>query len=145
MKWFPVFPVFGGFRFGAIHDETDHGQRQMELGGKYLDLLRDSTDARCDFAELRARLHKDGYLRIRGLHKREKVKAARRVILENLAANGPIDTSRPLDEGVILPGKSGAFKGGDKALTHTPEFLALVEAPELMEWFSNFLDAPALT
>jgi ectoine hydroxylase-related dioxygenase (phytanoyl-CoA dioxygenase family) len=121
------------------------GKRELEVGGKYLDLLRDSTEARTDFPELRARMKEDGYIRIRGLHNREKVKAARRVILENLAANGQIDLSRPLDEGVIAKGKSGAFGGGNKAVTHTPEFLALVEAPELMEFFSNFLDAPALT
>ena len=64
------------------------GKRELEVGGKYLNILRDSTDIKGDFAALRARIKEDGYLRIRGLHSREKVTATRKVILENLAANG---------------------------------------------------------
>ncbi|MGQ9881453.1 MAG: phytanoyl-CoA dioxygenase family protein [Armatimonadota bacterium] len=69
----------------------------------------------------------------------------RRVIVQNLATNGQIDTSHPLDEAAIAPGARGAFLGGAKALTHTPEFLAVVESPELMQFFSDFLGAPAMT
>jgi hypothetical protein len=121
------------------------GKRELEMGGKYLDELQDSTDLLGKPEALRARMQADGYLRIRGLHDRAKVKAARKVILENLAANGQIDGLRPLDDGGIAPNARGAFKGGDKAMTHSPEFLAVVEAAELMQFFSDFLGAPALT
>src|SRR5207248_10145214 len=87
----------------------------------------------------------DGYLLIRGLHDRGKVLAARRRILAALADNGQIDRSRPLEEAVIAPAGRGAFLGGAKAVTHTPEFLAVVESPELLEFFSTFLDGPATT
>jgi ectoine hydroxylase-related dioxygenase (phytanoyl-CoA dioxygenase family) len=98
-----------------------------------------------DMDALRARMAEDAYLLIRKLHDPEKVKDLRRVVLENLDANGEIDRARPLMEGAIAPESRGRFLGGAKAITHTPEFLAVVEAPELMQFCSDFLAAPALT
>jgi len=121
------------------------GKRELELGGKYLGALREATHLMGDMKALRARMEEDGYLLIRRLHDPQKVKAARRVIIENLDQNGQIDRSYPLDEAVIAPGKRGAFLGGAKAVTHTSEFLAVVESPELMQFFSDFLGAPAMT
>lgn len=121
------------------------GNRELEMGGKYLGTLHDATDIKGDFIALRERLMEDGYLRIRGLHDRKKVKAARHAILQNLDANGQLDRARPLDEAWIAPDKRGAFKGGDKAVTHAPEFLGVVEAPELMDFFGGVLGALALT
>lgn len=121
------------------------GKREMELGGKYLGFLRDSTPLRGDMEALRARMEEDGYLLLRRFHDPEKVKLARQVVLENLDATGQIDRNYPLMEGVIAPGGRGKFLGGSKAITHSPEFLALVEAPELMQFFSEFLKGPSLT
>ena len=50
-------------------------QKEMELGGKYLDWLREANDLLGDREALQARLKEDGYLLIRGLHDPEKVKA----------------------------------------------------------------------
>lgn len=121
------------------------GTRELELGGPYLGELRDSTSLRNDGAALRARLEQDGYLLIRGLHDVAKVKAARRLVLENLAANRQLDPARPLDDAVPAAGAGGKFLGGAKALTHTPAFLALVESPEVYEFFGSLLDGPVLT
>ncbi|MCC6442318.1 MAG: phytanoyl-CoA dioxygenase family protein [Armatimonadetes bacterium] len=121
------------------------GKRELELGGPYLGTLEEATHLMGDMDALRARMEEDGYLLIRKLHDPTKVKAARRVVVENLAANGQIDTAFPLDEAVIASGARGAFLGGAKAVTHTPEFLAIVESPELMQFLSDFLGAPALT
>ncbi|MGQ9789357.1 MAG: phytanoyl-CoA dioxygenase family protein [Armatimonadota bacterium] len=117
----------------------------MELDGKYLGRLREANALMGDMNALRQHLEEDGYLLIRKLHDPCRVAEVRRVIVQNLAANGQIDTSHPLDEAVIAPGARGAFLGGAKALTHTPEFLAVVESPELMQFFSDFLGAPAMT
>jgi len=121
------------------------GKRELELGGKYLGHLRDSNDVLDDVEALRARMAEDGYLLIRGLQKRENVKAARRVVLENLAKNGQIDSSFPLDDGVIAEDANGGFLGGAKAITHTPEFLGVVESPEIMGFFNRFFDEKPLT
>jgi hypothetical protein len=121
------------------------GVRELELGSQYLGELRDCNAIMGNLDALRQRMAEDGYLLIRRFHDPERVKAARRVLLENLAANGQIDTRYPLDEAVIAEGARGAFLGGAKAVTHTPEFLAVVESPEVMQFFTDFLGAPAMT
>ena len=121
------------------------GAREMELGGPYLGDLRDATSSADDPAALRERMAEDGYLLIRGMHDPERVRAARRAVLESLKTNGQLDESRPLDEAGIPQGGCGAFFGGAKTVTHTPEFLGLVESPELMRFFSDFLGGAAMT
>ena len=121
------------------------GMRELELGGQYLGALREANDLIGDAAALRQRMVEDGYLLIRKLHDPARVRASRRVILENLDANGQIDRAHPLDEGVIAPNARGSFLGGAKTITHTAEFLGVVESLELMQFFSDFLGAPALT
>ncbi len=121
------------------------GNRELELGSTYLGTLRDATHLMADLPALRARLAEDGYLLIRNLHDSEKVQEARRVVLENLHRAEQLDPAYPLMEGAIAEGKRGKFGGGSREITHTPEFLSLVESPELMQFFSDFLDAPALT
>jgi hypothetical protein len=60
------------------------GQRELEIGGKYLGMLREANDLLGDPAALRARMEEDGYLLIRGLHDPKRVSEARRAVLENL-------------------------------------------------------------
>lgn len=124
---------------------VDMGPRTLELGGEYLGELREATSLLDDPAALHARMAEDGYLLLRGLHDPERVRTARRSILEKLAANGQVDTSRPLDEAAVAAGGRGAFLGGSKEVTRTPEFLALVEGPEVMGFFERFLGGEART
>ena len=121
------------------------GQDELELGGKYLSTLRDANDLIDDMDAIHRRMDEDGYLLIRGLQNTEKVKAARQVVLDNLKANGQLDLDQPADIGVAAPGKKGRFLGGAKQVTHTPEFLSVVESPEIMKFFEGFLDGPVLT
>ena len=125
--------------------ELTMGVRTLELGGQYLGELREANRFMGDADALRLRMAEDGYLLIRKLHDPARVRAARQVILANLEANGQLDRAHPLDEAVIAPGSRGSFLGGAKTITHTPEFLGLVESAELMAFFSDFLGAPALT
>src|SRR5512143_4069359 len=67
------------------------GTRKLTLGGPYLGELQDANPYLDDADMLRHRMAEDGYLLVRGFHVREKVEAARRSILENLAANGQVD------------------------------------------------------
>jgi len=121
------------------------GKRELDIGGKYLDILRESNDALHDIKELQKRMTEDGYLFIRGLQKRENVAAARKVVLENLDKNGQINRDFPLDEGIPVAGARGAFLGGAQAITHTPEFLGVVDSPEIMGFFDKFFDEPSMT
>ena len=124
---------------------VEMGTRTLELGGKYLGALRDSNDLRGDFDALRARFDEDGYVLIRKLHDPARVLAARRALLDSLDRAGQIDHSRPLDEAVIASGARGTFHGGARDATRLPEYLAVVEAPELLEFFANFLRGPSIT
>ena len=121
------------------------GQDELELRGKYLSTLRDANDLIDDMDAIHRRMDEDGYLLIRGLQNTEKVKAARQVVLDNLKANDQLDLDQPADIGVAAPGKKGRFLGGAKQVTHTPEFLSVVESPEIMKFFEGFLDGPVLT
>ncbi|MCL4505299.1 MAG: phytanoyl-CoA dioxygenase family protein [Chloroflexi bacterium] len=121
------------------------GMREMELGGRFLGELRDANALLGDMQALRLRMQEDGYLLLRKLHDPAAIKAARRVILQNLNQNGQIDRNRSLDDAMIAPNARGSFLGGAKAVTHAGEFLSVVEAPQLMHFFSDFFGPPALT
>ncbi|MCY3774192.1 MAG: phytanoyl-CoA dioxygenase family protein [Gemmatimonadetes bacterium] len=121
------------------------GKDELQMDGKYLSTLREANELLDDAEALRERMAEDGYLLIRGLHDPDKVREARRVALENLHANDQIDPDYPLDLGVAAPGKRGAFFGGAKRVTHTDEFLAVVNSPEIMGFFERFLGGPVLT
>jgi hypothetical protein len=122
------------------------GKREMDLGGKYLGLLRDSNDILGNVAALKERIASDGYLLIRGLHNKQKVLDARRQILEKIAAKGGIQTGTDVMDGFISEaGKKGGFFGGVNDLTMSPAFQELVKAPEVMGFFDRFLGGPAAT
>ncbi|HEV2474798.1 MAG TPA: phytanoyl-CoA dioxygenase family protein [Chthonomonadales bacterium] len=121
------------------------GERDLEMGGPYLGMLRESSSLLGDQPALKERLEEDGYLLLRGLHRKERVLAARRLILANLDANDQIDRAFPVIEGVIKEGARGAFLGGSKALTRVPDFLDLVESPEIMGFFADLFQAEVLT
>ena len=120
-------------------------QGEVRVGSRYLSSLREANDLLNDPVALHARMEEDGYLLIRGLQKVENIQAARRVVLENLQANNQLDPKFPLDEAVAAEGARGRFIGGAKAVTHTPEFLSVVESPEIMGFFNHFLGGPSLT
>lgn len=121
------------------------GSREMEIGAD-IGPLRESNDIMGNMDALRSRMAEDGYLLIRRLHDPANVRAARKMLLENLAANNQIDMRFPLDEGVINPENGdGAFLGGANSLTHKPELLSVVESPELLHFFGEFLGGDAMT
>ena len=120
-------------------------QKEMELGGKYLGWLREANNLLDDREALSARMEEDGYLLIRGMHNPETVKATRRFLLENLDENEQLDRAYPLSHGVPAKGKRGLFMGGNKAVTHQPDFLNLVESHEIMRFCEAFFDAPVIT
>ncbi|MDA1190617.1 MAG: phytanoyl-CoA dioxygenase family protein [Candidatus Poribacteria bacterium] len=121
------------------------GKREMELGGSMLGHLRDSTNLMGDPHALRERMRDDGYLFLRQLHDPKKVMGARRVILKALNMRDDLDKSRPIDEGVLSETGKGRGFHGFKPITHDEDFLALVEAPELMDFFTEFLDGDSMT
>jgi ectoine hydroxylase-related dioxygenase (phytanoyl-CoA dioxygenase family) len=99
------------------------GNRYLEMGGAYLTELRDSNDILKDAAALNKRMQEDGYLFIRGFHKRDRVLAAR--------------------EEIINMEKAG--KKARDVYDEYPAFLNVVNHPEVMSFFSELLGGEAMT
>ena len=75
--------------------------REVEMGGPYLDEMRNSNDLRHQPAQLRARLDEDGYLLIRGLQNREMVLKAREEILDVVGRAGALEAGTPFADARI--------------------------------------------
>ncbi|MBE7464978.1 MAG: phytanoyl-CoA dioxygenase family protein [Planctomycetes bacterium] len=118
-------------------------RRDLALDGHELGFLRETPAAGAAPQALRERMAEDGYLLMRGLIARERVEAARRVVLEHLDAQGQVDRSHPLMDGYRAEGAKGGYFGGRREVTHQPDFLNAVESPELADfWAAYFGEAP---
>jgi hypothetical protein len=119
--------------------------REIAFDGKQLAPLRDSNSILADSTALRSRMSEDGYLLLRGLIARERVIAARRVVLERLAESGKLDKHAPLTDGILAQGADGEYYGGKKEVTHAPAMLNLAECPEFFGFFNRYFGEPAMT
>jgi hypothetical protein len=119
------------------------GNRQLEIGGKYLTELRDSNNILEDFGKLRERMAEDGYLLIRGFHDREQVLGARNEYLHQLQEMGRLAPGSATEEGIIGLDNKGAGTQGLN-LEH-PELLKLMNSKRGVGFFDQFLGGPALT
>ena len=110
--------------------------------------LQDSNDILDNPDALHERIAEDGYLLIRGLHDKETVLAARRAILQKLAAKDMLDPGTPLMDGTFnpdYPEPTSTGSMGNKPLTQLPEFKAVVEGAPIMNFFKEFLGGEART
>jgi len=120
-------------------------RRDVRLDGSELGLLEENCPAGLDGIAMRERLARDGYLLARGLLRPERVLPARRVVLDHLAAKGQIDPSAGRDAGVLKAGANGFYLGGQRELTHHPDFTAMAETPELFTFFDLLFGEPSMT
>lgn len=116
---------------------------EMEMNGPYLTELRSSNDIRDDMEALRERMKEDGYILIRGFHDRDKVLKARQQILEKIQSMGKLKADTELEQAIIGEGQKGIMFGGTN--TDLPVYLDLVNSPEVMDFFAQFLGGPSRT
>jgi len=123
------------------------GNRELEMGTRYLTELRDSNDILNDVEKLRERLEEDGYLLIRDFHDRDTVLEARKQFLRKLESMGRLMPGAPLEEGVIGSENKAAMwgKGAAELEDDFPAFLNVVNSGKVMDFFGNLLGGPALT
>ncbi|EGG31367.1 phytanoyl-CoA dioxygenase family protein [Paenibacillus sp. HGF5] len=123
------------------------GQRELEWGGKYLTELRDCNDMLEDTVALRNRLQEDGYLLIRGFHKREQVLNARMEFLTKLGAMGRLDPQALVEDGIIGPENKGGMWGGstEQLQPDFPQFLDVVNSRAVLDFFGRLLGGAAMT
>src|ERR1035438_6371931 len=82
----------------------------LDEGEGKLGLLTSTQSVFADMESTRRRMREDSYLLLRGLLDKDEVLAARRCILEQLAAEGQLDPSAPLMHGVPKPGEQMTFR-----------------------------------
>lgn len=123
------------------------GERELEMGSKYLTELRSSNDILNDTEALRQRLQEDGYLLIRGFHDREEVLEARMEFLRSLQAAGKLDPNAPIEDGIIGPENKGGMwgKSADDLQEEFPHFLNVVNSPKVFSFFEQLLGGDVMT
>ncbi|MCY4110116.1 MAG: phytanoyl-CoA dioxygenase family protein [Chloroflexi bacterium] len=126
------------------------GGRELEMGGPYLQEMRESTDLIDQPEGLRERLNSDGYLLMRGLQSREKVLEARREFLEVVQNAGALEPGTPLDDARISsePGSGERIPGILELAATLGRYGAVKrvsESPEVMGFFERFLGGPVTT
>lgn len=108
----------------------------LDMADDAVGLLRDSSDAADDFAELRRRFDEDGYLYMRGYLDRDEVLTARASLTERLAAAGVLDPAYPHIEAVARPDAGYVFKpeitNGNEAVQR------LLYEGRLLEFYRSF-------
>jgi hypothetical protein len=108
----------------------------LDMDDDKVGLLRDSSDAATDFAELRQRFADDGYLYMKGYLDRDEVLRARASLTERLAAEGVIDTRYPHIDGFAAPGGGYVFK--PEVTNNNAPVQNLLYTGRLVEFYRQF-------
>lgn len=109
---------------------------ELDMSDDKVGLLRDSSDAKDDVAELHRRFDTDGYLYIKGGLDRDEVLAARQTLVDGLADAGVLDESYPRMEGVCKPGSGYVFK--PELTNNNPAIQKLLYSGRLPEFYTKF-------
>lgn len=108
----------------------------LDMTDDKIGLLRDSSAAADDVAELRQRFAADGYLYMKGYLDRDEVLAARASLTAGLAAAGVLDPAHPTIEGVCKPGAGYVFK--PELTNNNPAVQNLLYGGRLPEFYRKF-------
>ena len=121
------------------------GLGELEYPSPRFQPLTVSSSATKDIDSLKTTLNKDGYLYLPGFLPREAVLRAREAILRHMKEQSVLAPDESPLEGVMPKGGTGINLMGQKTITHHPDVLRILEAPELFDFFNQLFDAPALT
>ncbi|MEC8842131.1 MAG: hypothetical protein VX432_11110, partial [Candidatus Poribacteria bacterium] len=123
------------------------GDCEVTFQSQNLGSLRDCNDLLQNNSDLHLQMKEDGYLLIRGLINREAVIKARKTILRHADENGelPFKADTELMDAVYNPDGRPARTMGEKAVTHHPDVLEVLEGTELFNFFRGFFDQPSRT
>ena len=102
--------------------------------------LRSSNDLLNTPSKLRQRITEDGYLLLRGLLNKEKVKAARDELLIKMNRNGSVDENYLIREGVDLEMKN---KVDQANLRNGGAVRNLTQRGEMIDFYNQFFGEPA--
>ena len=118
------------------------GFRDMAYPGGELGTLRESQTLLGDMAALHAQMVEDGYLLLRGLIDRKKVRQARETILHYMYEQNVLTPDAPILEGVMPKGGRGAKM---RRIAYHEDVSNVLEASELFDFFAAYFGEAALT
>lgn len=102
--------------------------------------LRDSSYLAGDGESLRTRMKEDGYLYMRGYFRRDDVMAARREIVNRLAAEGLLEAGTDPMDAIIRKGGDSAFR--PDLTTNNAPLMRLLYSGAMMEFYECFFGEP---
>ena len=108
----------------------------LEMDETKVGLMRDSSDAAEDVAELRQRFADDGYLYMKGYLDRGEVLRARASLTDGLAAAGVLDEKFPSIDAVCKPGAGYVFK--PELTDNNPAVQNLLYGRRLTDFYRRF-------
>ena len=116
------------------------GNSEVTFQSQNLGSLRDCNNLLHSNSGLHSQMEEDGYLLIRGLINRETIIKARETILRYASENGdlPFKPGNELVDAVYNPDGQPARTMGEKAITHHPDVLEVLEGTELYNFFRGF-------
>jgi hypothetical protein len=117
---------------------------EIDCSPEHFGFLKESSDVLDDVQELRARMEADGYLFLPGFFDRRQVRSVRLAICEQLAADGLIDKSHPIEEAIAKEGVEMYFRpdiANDSPARQPLE--QLIYGEEIMSFFTRFLGGEA--
>jgi hypothetical protein len=116
---------------------------RLETGEDQIGLLQSANDVLADREGLQKRMQEDGYLLLRHYLDADEVMAARQHVFEQLSAQGQLDPSMPVIEGVPRRGTKLNFQP-ELAQKNNPPLQRLLYRPDgpLMSFFRFFLGGP---
>lgn len=120
------------------------GGKVIPTGPDEFGWLHPSNECLGDVSALRARMDEDGYLFLPGFLDRSQVQAVRLAILGELAKDGALDPSRPIEEAAIRPGTEIYFRPdiANDSPAATP-LRELIYGPRMMGFFDAFFGEPS--
>lgn len=123
------------------------GNSEVTFQSQNLGSLRDCNNLLHDNSGLHSQMEEDGYLLIRGLINRETIIKARETILRYASENGdlPFKPGNELVDAVYNPDGQPARTMGEKAITHHPDVLEVLEGTELFNFFRGFFGQTSRT
>ena len=118
------------------------GYRDTQYPNGSLGTLREGQHLLPDFQALHAQSAEDGYLLLRRLIDREKVRKARSTILHYMHDQHVLTPDAPILEGVMPRGGRGAKM---RRIAYHEDVLTVFQADELFNFFGAYFGEPALT
>ena len=126
----------------ALPDQLFSAGHALDKGPDKLGLMRDSSDAAGDPAELTRRLEADGYLLMKGGLDRDQVLAARADLTAQLAAAGALDERFPAMDGICKAGTGYLFK--PEMTNRSAPVQQLLFSGRLVEFYRRLFGEPIL-